>query len=132
MLITNSSYHTSGGSLHPHSTMLRFNYVVTELKDAEIIVFVGYQFNPTMEIDRLVGLFKNYKDKIIVLDFSCEIFSRELYDRLLLEESLENVRVYTNGIPPDICDIKPLIKKGCEMVILPFFLKYSIKITINY
>ena len=124
MLITNSSYHTDGGSLHPQSTMLRFNNVVDDVKKSKMVVFVGYQFNPTEEINRLVDSFKNYKDKVIVLDFSCEIFSGELYNRMLLEESLENIVVYTNGIPPDIQTLNPLIKKGCNVITLPFFLKY--------
>ena len=124
MLLSKKSYHTCGGTLHPESTMLRFNNVVIEVEEAEIMVFLSYQFNPKSEIDRLVDLFRNYKSKEIVLDFSCELFSPQLYERLILEESLSNLTIYTNGKPPDIESFDPLIERGCNVVVLPFFLKY--------
>jgi len=124
MLITKKTYHSLGGACHPQSTMLRFNNVVFDINDAENILFMAYQFNSTEAIDELVTSFKEYENKNIILDFSCELFSGELFHRMLLEKSLFNVVVYTNGKPPDIRDFNPLYDRGCNVRVIPFFLKY--------
>ena len=124
MLITTSSYQVDPGSLHPHSTMLRFNNIVSNVEDAEIVVFLSYQFRDDESIDKLVRSFKEYKHQTVLLDFTCEIFSGALHRRMLLEESLENVMILTNGLPNDIRDFIQLKKKGCDVEITPFFLKY--------
>lgn len=124
MIITGKTFHTSTNTIIEHFTMLRFPDIVEKIDESDAVAFSTYQFNTTLLIDKWVKLFKKCGDKRIILDFSCELFSKELYDRLLIEENLSNIEIYISGIPDDIESLDPLINKGAQIIHIPFFLKY--------
>jgi hypothetical protein len=120
MLIEERTYHADKHrrTLNPHSTMLRFNNTVRSPEEADIIVYSAYQVN-----ESIIGI-ENYYNKTIILDFSTELFAEDRYEELLLHKSLRNLKIYTNGLPPNIQSFKPLELRGAEIVEVPFFLKY--------